>query len=115
MTGSFIDQMVRTALMSWDPLFLVCVLLYLYMLSFTSCQPDNLTGPLSLVGRHCADYHDHAYFTIKGETAFKNQYMKREGIPFFVWYMGFKPGVTAFMKKFRNHVTALEQRGSKKN
>ena len=40
---------------------------------------------------------------------FRNEYMKREGIPFFVWYMGFKPGLTAFMNKFRNHIDALQQ------
>ena len=39
--------------------------------------------------------------------AFRNEYMKREGIPFFVWYMGFKPGLTAFVNKFRNHIDAL--------
>ena len=43
---------------------------------------------------------------------FRNEYMKREGIPFFVWYMGFKPGLTAFMNKFRNHIDALQQKDS---
>ena len=57
----------------------------------------------------CMNVFSYIFVTYpQGEGAFRNVYMKREGIPFFVWYMGFKPGLTAFKNKFRNHIDALD-------
>jgi hypothetical protein len=50
----------------------------------------------------------HNVSTKQGEDTFRSEYMKREGVPFFVWYMGFKPGLTTFLHKFRAPVDALK-------
>jgi hypothetical protein len=34
--------------------------------------------------------------------------MKREGVPFFVWYLAFKPGLTIFQTKFLKPIKALK-------
>jgi hypothetical protein len=42
-----------------------------------------------------------------GEVEFRNKFMKNEGIPFFVWYLMFKPGLVVYRKDFQKPTTAL--------
>jgi hypothetical protein len=43
-----------------------------------------------------------------GIEKFRKEFMKQEGIPFFVWYIDFKSRHKAFAKEFKTPVTALK-------